>query len=631
MSEHEAKPTCRDEDSAGAKRPWYRRFLADEDNDWLRAEFGNPDYDYEDRKYSASGIFSRFGQPWSSYKDRHSAYAQALREAARTVNVVRQSLDRDQPLTVKWSTGKDTNGGDDPTIYLSPDIVSSQHSQRLAWTADQRNDALIGSALLAAGLKTTLPASTRAIHAAHVAKAQVHGMRQVASERDREAGQLYRKQVQLTETIWHAAETDTARRAVTYDFRGYVPYFKALIEYYTEANHKELIETQLATPNSKAAAELFAWNLLHLDDQITEVPEDYKSAQKLFKKLTKDLESEPDSDKRYRLIFDASEALAKMFPDPPKPEGQSNAGDNGADKTQFGQPIPNSVDKQLSRDEANSQEMSGTDIDTAIRERCTEIKAWQRSSDRHYASLLNEAKPLIEQLKHKLRFRPEKKDRQEPDYRSGELDEFALSRLCIDRKDDRLFTRREALGTPNVAFTLLVDMSSSMVLERRYVSARLLAVVLVETLRTFDGVHVAVLGHYSLDTCRLFHFYTPEAGALSQKPQALTQISAVGGTDEATAIAYTTRNAIKWFRGRVSRNILISLSDGGTNVEECHRQSQRARERGVEVFGVGIDNPYTPAQGQKLYGAGHFCIVGEPDQAIQVIGSFISRVATKGR
>lgn len=597
--------------------------LSDEEQvveqDWLQAELGKADYS---TGYSASHVFNRWGSPWSSSSDQNQKMDSALKEAARTVNVIRQrfGIGKAKTLKVAWSDGATREGQkglEKDTIMLSPDIVSDTHTRKKEWSPDQLNDALIGSGLLATGLRTTMSPAAITKHFGR-------------PEEER----------QLTEILWHASETDTARRAVCEDFRGYAPYFKAIIEYHTNNGFKEALENRMKyeiqnkKPTAVSAMELHAWNCLHPDERIA-APEAYRGAMELLGQVELALQGDADSASRYERCRAAAEAIDGMFVKTKKPK--SPIGGAGASGQGFGGIIQNSVDASLAKAAAlDVSKDSGTEVDQNIRDRSRDIRIWSNQTlitngAMAFAKVVTASEPLIQQLKRKLKFRAIKKTFAEPDFRSGELDEYVLPKMCVDRKDDRVFVRTEERGQPSVAFTILIDESGSMSYDNRFYHARILAYVLAKTMEAYDGIDVAVLGHTSDSACEILHYYTPEQGKASQCLPATAHISARGGTDEGMAVAMAAHYAKRWFGRKTRRNIVVSISDGGTNIQECRKQCDIAKNNGVDIYGIGLGHPYSEAQGTALYGDGRFAIVGESHEAIQVLGSFISRVATTGK
>lgn len=611
---------------------------SDDRGDWFEREYSHYNYD---SGYSASSYFSRWGSAYSSKADIHEKASAALREAARSANVIRQryGVGKEKALVVAWSDGKAKNNqrSSDAVIHLSPDIINSQTTAKPKWTDDQRNDALCGEAYFAAAFKRTL---------------DVQALNQFKL-----MGQT--KQKNIVERMWFSTESNNAMREVVAEYRGLAPYFKANIEYRSDETFKNTLQqTAIASaPNSKTAADLFAWNLLHPDDPIS-VPTGYQQALSIAN-------AEMAKTKTSAERFDASRRVArkflKMFNEPDEPQNpnggkgsaakDANGNDvNGHSKGDAGyspeaigsEDVGNGVDPNLSKDKVDCDDKNGgVDADTRVRTQCydvlvNEVMQGVRAFDatQAYKALAKECQPYIMQLKHKLRFRAVKRSVYSMGMRGGEIDEGSLWKLGADKRDDRLFMKKEEVGHPEIAFTILIDESSSMtacsdtrdIKTQRYLQCRQLACTLVEALSAFQGVHIALLGHFSSGASFVRHYYTPDN---YKRKEAVTQISATAGTDEGTAIYQATNHAVRWFGKKVERNIVVSLSDGGTNVDWTHKQCERAKKLGVQVYGIGVGKPYGNKEGCALYGVGRFAILPDVRQAINVLGSFITMVATK--
>ncbi len=601
-------------------RAEYQRELEEEQQDFYGGSRYSS-YDYS-KGYSASSAFSKWGGGWSSGKDEHEKAAKALREVARTANVVRGrfGVGKDKELIVQWSDGTKKNlqaGNQKSTIFLSPDIINEAKTAKPDWTDDQLNDALIGEGLLGAGLKKTCSEKTAAEFQAIPAT----------------------KKKDIIRNFWQTSETVKATHEVLDDYRGFAPYFKAVREYRTADNFREKLETEVTSskPSSSIASKLWAWNTLHHDKAI-DVPEEYKEAMEYADKQMKKTQTSEERLLASRRI--ASDFFKRFQEEDDQPE--PNSGGEGNSKDQLGDVVSNQVDAALGNDKVDCED-GGNQADTGIRVEIKHEKHFLRARDpygvvnnrdKEYANIVKEAAPMIAQLKHKMRFRALKKSRFETACRSGEIDENALFMLGVDKQDDKLFMRREALEQTHIGITILVDESSSMGSNQdngvhgRVYHARMLAVTLAEVLTCYEGIHLQILGHYSNNAVHINHYFSPEN---TKAKESIAFMNGIGGTDEGTAIAAAAKLAVEHFRPKnVARNILISISDGGTNVQEAKRQVDRAMRSGVEVYGCGICNPYNTTTGMQLYGQGRFVILKDA-RAANVLGSFISKVATTVR
>lgn len=583
--------------------------------DWLTEDFGRYDYD---RGYSASSFLNKYGDLWSKKTDEHEKCSTALREVARAVNIIRQrcGYGADKRLEVKWSDGTESNNPLSERIVLSPDIINAAKTAKPKWKPEQLNDALIGEGLMLSGMKKTLSKKAVTAFSQYPQSASKH----------------------LMERVWFASETDSSRRAVCGEYRGLAPYFKANIEYRTTETFQEQLEQVIqneGNPCSTTAANLWAWNLLHPDQAII-VPKQYTAAINL---LNQRMGAAQDSDMRYSTSMKAATELLKMFGEKDRMDKPDQNGSMPPSQTGAGQQempglgaVSNNVDPNLAKDsvDVGEDKDGGLAPDTTVRQQFAHHKFYEQlrpNSISRYRQIVSQVQPQIAQLKHKLRFRAVKKTKFETGCRSGEIDEAVLFKLGVDKNDDYLFMRREAAGAPEVAFTILVDESGSMSGERIQ-QAQMLCAVLVEALSSYEGIHLAVMGHTSGGKVNMLHYFNPDN---YQQREAIALMSSRDGTDEGGAIHAATNKAIQWWgRMGLEKNIILSISDGGTNVEECRKHVVKAKEHNVLVYGCGVCNAYNNSHGKALYGEGRYIITKDVISAINPLGSFISRVALEG-
>lgn len=248
-------------------------------------------YDYE-RTYSKTGaasswwrnkFSSTYDYPSYSYGSNHDPMealtrklGKELKEISRTVNAVRNTLgakNREKNLKVAWAgtqTGRrynhrasSNNTTNQPTIYLSPDPLTSNDKIKPDWTEDQKRDALIGEAL-------TLTSMKRTVQPVNVKKIQ-----EVAAQDEviRDLPLLERSEQEKTKLrviareIWKSMETYKAQAELLQDYRGCRAYFAAYLAFYSDKGYREKLAEELEgddISSIKAAAAL-AWNVNHMN------------------------------------------------------------------------------------------------------------------------------------------------------------------------------------------------------------------------------------------------------------------------------------------------------------------------------------------------------------------------------
>jgi uncharacterized protein YegL len=218
-------------------------------------------------------------------------------------------------------------------------------------------------------------------------------------------------------------------------------------------------------------------------------------------------------------------------------------------------------------------------------------------------------------------------------YRSGDLDEGSLSNLFLNDQNPAVFQRTEITARPDVAVGIMVDESGSMYGEK-IEAARRVTVMLTEAFSQVAGTRVRVWGHttgyYRDDECVVIPYVT----AQHKSPHGISTMEARSGNIDGAALWYAAQELAK-FDADAERRILFCISDGlpsggqEDGVEYNRRKAEASRNIGVEVFGIGILNAYTPHVGERLFGKDAFCVFSDVESAGQVIGAFITRVVNR--
>ena len=251
-----------------------------------------------------------------------------------------------------------------------------------------------------------------------------------------------------------------------------------------------------------------------------------------------------------------------------------------------------------------------------------------------YNSIKAEVLVGIRALVNKLSWTTQKPAMTEHGYRSGDLDEGSLSNLFISDDFPAVFQRTEVFNRPEVAVGIMVDESGSMH-GPKIIAARKTAIMLSEAFRQISGTRVRVWGHttephWDVNECLVIPYMTHE----HQKPYSLAALDARSGNIDGAALWYAAQELAK-HDNDAERRILFCISDGlpsggqEDGVAYNRRKAEAARQIGVEVFGIGIQNAYTPEVGEALFGKDAFCIFPDVESAGQVIGAFITRTVNK--
>jgi len=262
----------------------------------------------------------------------------------------------------------------------------------------------------------------------------------------------------------------------------------------------------------------------------------------------------------------------------------------------------------------------------------TKITAVMVGQADQYEEIKSEVRVGIRALVNKLAWTAQLPTMTEHGYRSGDLDEGALSNLFLHDPLPAVFQRTEITARPDVAVGIMVDESGSMS-GKKIQAAKRVAVMLTEAFNQIAGTRVRVWGHTTDDWGKICEVM-PYVTAQNKCPYGLAKMQARNGNIDGAALWYAAQELAK-FDADAERRILFCISDGlpsggqEDGVEYNRRKAEASRNMGVEVFGIGILNAYTPQVGERLFGKDAFCVFPDVESAGQVIGAFITRVVNR--
>lgn len=263
------------------------------------------------------------------------------------------------------------------------------------------------------------------------------------------------------------------------------------------------------------------------------------------------------------------------------------------------------------------------------------VKPVSQGSKERYDEIVSETRVQTRALVNKLSWTANEPTIQDYGYRSGDLDEGGLTNLFIGDPRPAVFCKTEVFARPDVAIGIMVDESGSMGGEP-IESARKIAVMLTEAFRQIAGTRVRVWGHTTgsggSDICEVLTYVTAQHSV----PHGISTMRARSGNIDGAALRYAAQELVK-FDSDAQRRILFCISDGmpsggqENGVDYNRRKAEEARRSGVEVFGIGIENAYSPEVGERLFGKDAFCILPDTETAGTVIGAFVTRTVNRLR
>jgi hypothetical protein len=261
---------------------------------------------------SATDDFMREMRAETEAKD--DPFVTALHTIARTANVLANAKEgeSEKNLAVTWSGGKETNGIDGHSIFLSPDVIARETTLKPEWPLPERVDVLAADALMLSTLKRT--AERRALE-------RVQGD-------------------ELASDLWYSLESLNAEREILEKFPGFEDYFAASRTYYSDKNAKAMLECRigmaemLGQGDPQGAVAALKWEMMYPDQPLT-LPENYRKAVDWAKEQCLETDS---SMSRAGAASDINEKFLEWFPceksgggegDPKKGSSSSSSSSEG--------------------------------------------------------------------------------------------------------------------------------------------------------------------------------------------------------------------------------------------------------------------------------------------------------------
>lgn len=612
------------------------------------------------RKQSASKtITSMFGWDRPDKIDDKSLLKDGLRTASRILYAAGGL--HDKHISVAYSEGASINTVGGRMVYLDSDVILKP---RKGYTdSDIRNDVLVGAALVGANAKLTADANF------------YDGLH----EPDEAIKRVYRT------TEFRASEM-----RVEFEAPGLVDYLDTRAEYYTEPKVVDELTEAAQNPetHSEVACALLNNAMLH---RTAGEAVDMGVYTEAVNEAVGRLERCGKSRDRHAEAKAVVEWFREMFdPEPPPPppsggdgEDENEGGGSGSPGDGEGQPgegqpgdgdgepgdgtpaapdlsnVNAKFDKEITAVSGEVETQTGGDKIVAacqgqgknsekgieVGEDCpcngwgdevepasTDILPVNVGNQAAYDAVKSEVRVGTRALVNKLSWTAQSPTMTEYGYRSGDLDEGGLTNLFLNDPLPAVFQKTEIMARPDVAVGIMVDESGSMS-GGKIEAARRVAVMLTEALNQVAGTRVRVWGHTSgMTNCQVMPYLT----AQHRTPYGIASMQARSGNIDGAALWYAAQELAKHDED-AQRRILFCISDGMPSggqedgVAYNRRKAEAARNIGVEVFGIGIENAYSATVGERLFGKDAYCILADVESAGQVIGAFITRTVNRLR
>ena len=635
------------------------------------------DYDYDHRDYSYSkgsgsrSWMSKIGYDsdwWKPKKDKNEVYQDLLNQLQNSANLIGDE-DRGS-VSVQWSNGQDVNNisSKENVVYLSPDNLLTTNGKG-SEISEEVLDAMTGKVYLASTLRETV--SPESFVESNVARRIASNESFSKEERSVASGAL---------AVWEAMETSIARKKIMEDWVGFGPYIASDAERSTASKQEiqDHIDASVVKPNPAAASLAIAWNLLNANDPVT-IPDVYNDC---VDSAVEILENEIEPENRFGTCKEISVRIHKILKSKEEESGgegdeeqegdEGDSGDQGegdvdgdsegdspsndgtpkvCDGALLGDKVDNKTDAQLSEQEAgDSADEEAGEISAKAPDRLCDagkdlklIKVEPTSGDRlDYKDVVLKNRAEIRSVQSSLQFRSNLAKLQSYGHRSGDIDENSLYKVGMN--DDRVMMKTDVVSSKKIAICVLVDESGSMAAGAsgipRYESAREVAVVLAESLKSIDGIEVSIYGHSAEEYGRVYHNGVVIREYLSPRQRdasSLMQITARDQNHDSYAILHAANMFNKDYYD-YDRKIMFVVSDGepaGTSyggkaardhVLQVCKSCDKSR---LEVYGIGVDNAFSTATGESMYGADRFVILNDVKSSLGIMTRFIRQIAMK--
>ena len=212
---------------------------------------------------------------------------------------------------------------------------------------------------------------------------------------------------------------------------------------------------------------------------------------------------------------------------------------------------------------------------------------------------------------------------------SGDIDEGNLWKIRID--PDHIYERQDTAKTSSHLLGILLDQSGSM--GGRIIAARNVVITLLEGLKSYNTIKTMVYGHTAQEDnsyeCTMIPYKTP----LVDNTQALAGAFARCQNLDGVAIKYMATQM-----GKVEvtgKRLMIVVSDGSPSgyfyagrsaLKHTGEMVKKARKQGIQVFGMGICNAFSNAEGNAMYGEGNFIVIGNVQDSLKIITNRLKKL-----
>ena len=596
--------------------------------------------------YSPTSIWTKkLGLFDDEKTDKKNKCLSLLRQLNRSANIILNDGENEKNVKVSFSNGDDANTIHKDEIFISPDTFLNSKNEFIV-------DALTGKVLLATQLKRSVDKKT---------------WKKV---------QLESKNSDFApcKNIWQAVEQFVAREEVIKNWEGFIPYFvKHAEDYISEKDKVQNVVNN--TFSVEDFSSIFAWNIIYSENPLR-VPHQYSEIYDECIKLL-DIDKLPP-DKRWDFSKKVIDIAKKYFEenssissgscpssDAKKYFEENSSISSGSCPSSDQEPADfSSKPSSLCDQKITDNELSGEKIKNKSLPEAKNIDV-EASQEEDYVCRIYEncAKPLepkfifkneikknpslrekylkkfrkeIQSIKKSLLFRNADLSIEDYGHENGDIDENSLHKLSYD--DYRIYSEKTIRSRKNVAICLLVDESGSMMDTDRINSAKEVAFVLAESMKSIDGVKVSVFGHTAQTADNSDIEITCYKTFEQNDTSGIFEMNAKQQNLDGHAIKYVAKKfANDSFN--FDKKIMFVISDGepegyGYSGESAIRHTGSVcefcrKKMGVDIIGIGIDNAFSSKVADKLYGKNKSIVLDNVKKSLSVMARYTRQITLR--
>ena len=215
---------------------------------------------------------------------------------------------------------------------------------------------------------------------------------------------------------------------------------------------------------------------------------------------------------------------------------------------------------------------------------------------------------------------------------AGGIDENSMFKVYMG-ETERLYERRDVLTRKKWLVTILIDQSGSMgdivsLGGRNYTNrqeqASQLAIIFGEALKSLVDLDFSIYG-FSTQGNQIDTFVYKDKE--ESKMEALIHAEPHSGTGIGFHVAHVGDKMISQY-GDYENKILFVITDGEPNCtptptmdgyQHTRHCCELLRKRGIHVYGIGVANAFGNTNGERLFGAGQFCVINDVSSTLNVL------------